>query len=41
MAKVSTSAYEAFDTGLLQQGKDIVATKTDKLRSKKHALLIC
>ncbi|WP_347374519.1 3-hydroxyacyl-CoA dehydrogenase/enoyl-CoA hydratase family protein [Aequorivita sp. Q41] len=24
MAKVSTSAYEAYDTGILQQGKDIV-----------------
>src|SRR5690606_1970100 len=24
MAKVSTSAYEAYDTGILQKGKDIV-----------------
>ena len=23
MAKVSTSAYEAFDTGILQKGKDM------------------
>ncbi len=24
MAKVSTSAYEAFDLGLMQKGKDVV-----------------
>jgi 3-hydroxyacyl-CoA dehydrogenase len=30
MAKVSTSAYEAFDTGILQQGKDIVVVNKDR-----------
>jgi 3-hydroxyacyl-CoA dehydrogenase len=29
MAKVSTSAYEAFDTGVLQKGKDIVVVNKD------------
>ena len=30
MAKVSTSAYEAFDTGVLQKGKDIVVVNKDR-----------
>ncbi len=30
MAKVSTSAYEAFDTGILQKGKDIVIVNKDR-----------
>src|SRR5210317_385870 len=30
MAKVSTSAYEAYDLGLLQQGKDIVVVNKDR-----------
>lgn len=30
MAKVSTSAYEAFDTGVLQKGKDIVIVNQDR-----------
>ncbi len=30
MAKVSTSAYEAFDTNLLQKGKDIVIVNKDR-----------
>ncbi|NBU81409.1 MAG: 3-hydroxyacyl-CoA dehydrogenase/enoyl-CoA hydratase family protein [Flavobacteriaceae bacterium] len=30
MAKVSTSAYEAFDIGLLQKGKDIVVINKDR-----------
>ena len=42
MAKVSTSAYEAFDTGLLQKGKDIVVVNKDRqiAEAKKHALLM-
>jgi len=42
MAKVSTSAYEAFDTGILQHGKDIVVVNKDRqiAEAKKHALLI-
>lgn len=42
MAKVSTSAYEAFDLGILQKGKDVVVV--NKMRqiaeAKKHALLL-
>jgi 3-hydroxyacyl-CoA dehydrogenase len=40
MAKVSTSAYEAFDTGILQKGKDIVVVNKDRqlAEAKKHAL---
>lgn len=42
MAKVSTSAYEAFDTNLLQKGKDIVVV--NKARqiavAKQHAKLM-
>jgi 3-hydroxyacyl-CoA dehydrogenase len=30
MAKVSTSAYEAFDTGIFQKGKDIVVVNKDR-----------
>ncbi len=30
MAKVSTSAYEAFDLGILQKGKDIVVVNRDR-----------
>lgn len=30
MAKVSSSAYEAFDTGVLQKGKDIVVVNKDR-----------
>ena len=42
MAKVSTSAYEAFDLGLLQQGKDIVVVNKDRqlAEAKKHAVLM-
>ncbi|MFL0094376.1 3-hydroxyacyl-CoA dehydrogenase/enoyl-CoA hydratase family protein [Tenacibaculum maritimum] len=42
MAKVGTSAYEAYDLGLLQQGKDIVVVNKDRqiAEAKKHALLM-
>ena len=42
MAKVSTSAYEAFDMGVLQKGKDIVVVNKDRqiAEAKKHALLM-
>ena len=42
MAKVSTSAYEAFDTGILQHGKDIIIVNKDRqiAEAKKHALLM-
>ncbi|MGA8855070.1 MAG: 3-hydroxyacyl-CoA dehydrogenase NAD-binding domain-containing protein [Christiangramia sp.] len=42
MAKVSTSAYEAYDLGLLQKGKDIVVVNPDRQLAiaKKHALLM-
>jgi len=42
MAKVGTSAYEAFDLGLLQEGKDIVVVNKDRqiAEAKKHALLM-
>ena len=42
MAKVSTSAYEAFDLGVLQQGKDVVVVNKDRqiAEAKKHALLM-
>jgi 3-hydroxyacyl-CoA dehydrogenase len=42
MAKVSTSAYEAFDTGVLQKGKDIVVVNKDRqiAEAKKHALVM-
>eukprot|EP00731_Ephydatia_muelleri_P033013 g33013.t1 len=42
MAKVSTSAYEAFDLGVLQHGKDVVVVNKDRqiAEAKKHALLL-
>lgn len=42
MAKVSTSAYEAYDTGILQKGKDIVIVNQDRQLAiaKQHALLM-
>jgi len=42
MAKVATSAYEAFDLGLLQKGKDVVVVNKDGqiAQAKKHALLM-
>jgi len=40
MAKVATSAYEAFDIGLLQKGKDVVVVnkKKDKLLKQNNTL---
>ena len=42
MAKVATSAYEAFDLGLLQKGKDIVVVNKDRqlATAKAHAKLM-
>jgi 3-hydroxyacyl-CoA dehydrogenase len=42
MAKVATSAYEAYDMGVLQKGKDIVVVNKDRqiAEAKKHALLM-
>jgi 3-hydroxyacyl-CoA dehydrogenase len=42
MAKVSTSAYEAFDLGVLQKGKDIVVVNKDRqiASAKAHAKLM-
>jgi len=42
MAKVATSAYEAFDLGILQKGKDIVVVNKDRqiAEAKKHAVLM-
>ena len=42
MAKVATSAYEAFDMGVLQQGKDIVVVNKDRqiATAKAHAKLM-
>jgi 3-hydroxyacyl-CoA dehydrogenase len=42
MAKVATSAYEAFDLGILQKGKDVVVVNKDRqiAQAKKHALLM-
>lgn len=42
MAKVSTSAYEAYDTGILQKGKDIVVVNKDRqlAMAKQHAILM-
>ena len=42
MAKVSTSAYEAFDLGVLQHGKDVIVVNKDRqiAEAKKHALLM-
>ncbi|WP_299432297.1 3-hydroxyacyl-CoA dehydrogenase/enoyl-CoA hydratase family protein [uncultured Maribacter sp.] len=42
MAKVSTSAYEAYDLGILQEGKDIVVVNKDRqiATAKAHAKLM-
>jgi 3-hydroxyacyl-CoA dehydrogenase len=42
MAKVSTSAYEAYDLGLLQKGKDVVVVNRERqiAEAKKHAVLM-
>ncbi len=42
MAKVSTSAYEAFDLGILQKGKDVIVVNKDRqiATAKAHAKLI-
>ncbi len=42
MAKVATSAYEAFDIGLLQKGKDVVVVNKERqiAQAKQHALLM-
>ncbi len=42
MAKVATSAYEAFDIGVLQKGKDIVIVNKDRqiAVAKQHAKLM-
>jgi len=42
MAKVSTSAYEAYDLGILKKGRDIVVVNPDRqlAMAKKHALLM-
>lgn len=42
MAKVSTSAYEAYDLGILQHGKDIVVVNRDRqiATAKAHAKLM-
>jgi 3-hydroxyacyl-CoA dehydrogenase len=42
MAKVSTSAYEAYDTNILQKGKDIVVVNKDRqiATAKAYAKLI-
>ena len=42
MAKVSTSAYEAFDTGILQKGKDVIVVNKDRqiATAKQYALIM-
>ena len=42
IAKVATSAYEAFDSGILQKGKDIVVVNKDRqiATAKAHAKLM-
>lgn len=42
MAKVSTSAYEAYDLGVLQKGKDLVVVNKDRqiATAKAHAKLM-
>ncbi len=42
MAKVATSAYEAFDNNIFQTGKDVVVVNKDRqiAEAKKHALLL-
>ena len=41
-AKVSTSAYEAFDLGILQKGKDVIIVNKDRqiATAKAHAKII-
>src|SRR5690606_36665081 len=41
-AKVATSAYEAYDLGILQKGKDVIVINKDRqiAEAKKHALLL-
>lgn len=41
-AKVATSAYEAYDLGILQKGKDVIVVNKDRqiAEAKKHALLL-
>ena len=42
MAKVATSAYEAYDANILQKGKDVVVVNKDRqiAEAKKQALLL-
>lgn len=42
MAKVSTSAHEAFDLGILQHGKDVVVVNRERqiAEAKKYALIL-
>lgn len=42
MAKVATSAYEAFDLGILQKGKDVVVVNKERqlAEAKKHAVIL-
>ena len=42
MAKVSTSGYEAFDLGLLQEGKDVIVVNKERqiATAKSHAKLM-
>ncbi len=42
MAKVAKSAYEAYDLGILQQGKDVVVVNANQqiAIAKKHAILL-
>lgn len=42
MAKVATSAYEAYDNNIFQTGKDVVVVNKDRqiAEAKKHALLL-
>ena len=42
MAKVSTSAYEAFDLGIFQKGKDVIVVNKDRqiATAKAHAKLL-
>lgn len=42
MAKVATSAYEAYDLGILQKGKDVVVVNKDRqiATAKAHAKLL-
>lgn len=42
MAKVATSAYEAYDNNIFQKGKDVVVVSKDRqiAEAKKHALLL-